>query len=266
MNHMLAVAAALALAGAAFAGGKSGASTSRVPLVCAHRGASAAAPENTLSAFRLAVELGADEVELDTSLTSDGVPVVLHDGTVDRTTDGTGVVETLPLAYIKKLDAGSWKDPKYKGEPMPTLDQVFTMKRRPFVNCEIKANTKDINKLVAAVVGLIEKRHLEKKVIISSFSGPVLERVHQVNPRIATGFLYSGKTPETLPVGITALHPMYPEVTAAFMEFAHSKGLEVNVWTVDDATEMKRLIALGVNSIITNKPDLMRQILNEQAK
>jgi glycerophosphoryl diester phosphodiesterase len=210
----------------------------------------------------------ANAVELDTQLTKDGVPVILHDGTVDRTTNGHGRVKDLTLAEIKKLDAGSWKSPAFKGEPLPTLESLFKMPHRPFLNVELKIGNPDddVVKLADTVVALIQRYHLEKKLIISSFSGPALERVHQRDPKIGTGLLYGGKTPEKLPEGITALHPMYPEVTADFMAFAKGKGLQVNVWTVDDPTEMRRLIALGVDSIITNVPAQMRDVLAAQKK
>ena len=238
------------------------------PYICAHRGASSGAPENTLAAFKLAVELGADAVELDTQLSKDGVPVILHDGAVDRTTNGHGKVRDLTLAEIKQLDAGSWKSPAFKGEPLPTLESLFRMPRCPFLNVEIKIGNADddVVKLVDTVVALIQRYHLQKKLIVSSFSGQALERVHARDPKIATGYLYGGKTPEKLPVGITALHPMYTEVTPEFMAFAKGKGLQVNVWTVDSAEEMRRLIALGVGSIITNVPAQMKDVLSGKAR
>ncbi|HEY3414032.1 MAG TPA: glycerophosphodiester phosphodiesterase [Armatimonadota bacterium] len=260
------IASAMIYAGAAFAAPQRATTKMYKPYICAHRGASSAAPENTLAAFKLAVELGAEAVELDTSLTSDGVPVVCHDGTVDRTTNGKGAIESMTYARIRKLDAGSWKDARFKGEHMPALEDVFRMKNRPYINIEIKAVVKDVNKLADTVVAMIERYGLEKSVIVSSFNGPALERVHLKNPAIATGFLYSGKTPDTLPNGITALHPMYPTVTRDFMAFAKGKGLEVNVWTVDDPAEMRRLIALGVDSIITNVPAVMKDVLSGQAR
>lgn len=247
----------------AFAAPKPTTAKMNQPYICAHRGASAAAPENTLSAFALAPRLGADAVELDTQLTKDGIPVILHDGNVDRTTNGHGRVKDLTLAEIRKLDAGSWKSPAFKGEPLPTLESLFKMPHRPFLNVELKIGNPDddVAKLADTVVALIQRYHLEKKLIISSFSGPALERVHERDPKIATGLLYGGKTPDALPKGISALHPMYPEVTADFMAFAKSKGLQVNVWTVDDPAEMRRLIALGVDSVITNVPGIMKDVL-----
>ena len=230
------------------------------PLICAHRGASAAAPENTLAAFVAARELGADSFELDVDLTSDGVPVLLHDGTLDRTTDGTGPVAKMTYAEVKRLDAGSWKDPKFAGEPLPTLEDALRTRGSLYVNIELKAGGGKIDEIAEKAVRLIEKYRAEKAVIISSFSREALEAVKRFNPRVRTGFLYFGKTPDTMPAGIDAVHPHFATVNAEYMEWARAKGYQVNVWTVNDPKEMTRLMDLGVDSIITDVPSVMHEV------
>lgn len=229
-------------------------------LICAHRGASAAAPENTLAAFRLARQLGADQFELDTTITAEGVPVVIHDGAVDRTTDGSGDITKMTLAEVQKLDAGSWKDAKYKGEPIPTLEAVFKEFKDYSINVEIKGGASTIVKTAERVVDLINKYNMADKVIISSFSTQALQRVLQLNPTLKTGFLYSGETPKDLIPGLAALHPYTATVTPEFAAWAKSQGYALNVWTVNDPKEMERLIALGVDSIITDVPDRMKAL------
>lgn len=230
------------------------------PYICAHRGASAVAPENTLAAFVAARELGADSFELDTTLTRDGVPILLHDNTLDRTTDGSGPVANLTLAEVRSLDAGSWKDPKYAGEPVPTLDDALRTRGALYVNIELKSAGDRMDALAETVVRLIEKHRAEKAVIISSFSREALEAVKRFNPAIRTGFLYFGDTPATMPLGIDAVHPHSATVDADYMAWARAKGYEVNVWTVNDPKEMARLMDLGVDSIITDVPDVMHKL------
>jgi glycerophosphoryl diester phosphodiesterase len=230
--------------------------------VCAHRGASAAAPENNLAAFRLAGELGADGYELDTTLTVDGKLVVIHDGAVDRTTDGAGSVGKMTLAAIRQFDAGSWKDPRFKGERIPTLEEALKARGKQYVNVELKVNEHGAQRLAEAAVAAIRACKAEKSVLICSFSPEALEAVHRIAPKLRTGFLYSGKTPEKLPEGITMVHPQSATVTPEYMQWAKAKGYAVNAWTVDDPDEMRRLIALGVDMIITNVPDRLRALLD----
>jgi glycerophosphoryl diester phosphodiesterase len=232
----------------------------RKPVICAHRGASAAAPENTVAAFRLAGELGADMFELDVSLTKDGGLVIMHDALVDRTTDGTGAVADLTLAEIRRLDAGSWKSPRFKGERVPTLDEVFTKRDGQMVNVEIKANVPNVRETAEKVAALIRKQGLQNNVVVSSFSASALARMHEIAPDIPTGFLFGGTIPDAFPPGITAVHPLHTVVDRRFVDWAHSNGWKVNPWTIDDPTEMRRLMDLGVDMIITNVPDILKRI------
>lgn len=152
---------------------------SRRPLIIAHRGASAVAPENTIAAFRRARELGGDGVELDVTLTRDHIPVVIHDDTVDRTTSGNGEVSRMTLSEMKELDAGAWKGSAYRGQSVPTLSEVLDAlldwlkpigtAKPGIVNVEIKSSALRASGIVGAVVSLVGNLGLEQSVILSSF-------------------------------------------------------------------------------------------------
>ncbi len=238
------------------------------PLVIAHRGASAYAPENTLAAFNLAFDMGADGVELDVTLSKDGVPVVIHDDTVDRTTNGHGHIKTMTLAEIQQLDA-SHKFDAYRGEKIPTLEQVLrAIGTRGIVNIELKSTTLQSDGVEAATLAVIEETGATERVLISSFNPFALYRMAQLDPRLPRGLLFAPDLPIYLrrawlrPLARPgALHPKSSMIDAAFVRWARRQGYRINTWTVDDPDEMRRLIALGVDGIISNKPDLLRQIV-----
>ena len=141
------------------------------PKIFAHRGASAYAPENTMAAFSLAVHQGADAIELDAKLSADGYVVVMHDDTVDRTTNGTGRVSSLSLAELQKLDAGSKFPPLFKSEKVPTLEEVYeTLGRKILINVELTNYSTPMDDLPDKVIALVKKFNLEERVLLSSFS------------------------------------------------------------------------------------------------
>ena len=239
-----------------------------------HRGASAYAPENTLASFNLAFDLGADGVELDVSLTKDGVPVVIHDDRVDRTTDGRGAIRDMTLAEIKRLDAGAKFDAKFRGEKILTLAEVLsTVGKRGIVNIELKSGKlANVGLETAAIAKVIEETGAVDRVIISSFNHFALHRMHDIDARLPIGFLYFNRVPisfpyaETRPLAHpTALHPRFVVVTPGFVQWARGKKYEINTWTVDEPEEMRRLIALGVDSIMTNQPDVLRRVSIDSA-
>ena len=243
------------------------------PLILAHRGASAYAPENTLAAFNLAFEMGAAGIELDARLTKDGVPVVIHDGSLERTTDGHGAIHALTLEEVKRLDAGIWFDSRFRGEKVLTLVQALTaIAGRGLVNVELKSVTLQTDGIEAAVVKAIEDTHTSDRVIVSSFNPFTLYRVSILNSRLPRGLLYSGDLPIYLrrawlrPLARpTALHPKWPLIDERYVAWARGKGYQINAWTVDDPDEMRRLVALGVDGIMTNKPDVLRRVLTGSA-
>ncbi len=240
------------------------------PLNLAHRGASGHAPQNTMAAFLLAAEMGADGIELDVHLSADVELVVIHDHTVDATTDGHGPVSALSLAELQQLDAGSRFDPRYAGERIPTLRQVFEeVGQRLLVNVEIKVAPGHHPPAVEReVVRLIEESGMIDRVLVSSFSPRSLRRVRHLNRAIPLGLLYSRPAPAKLPrllrrlrIPYDALHPHHSLVDARTIARARERGQRVNVWTVNEAEEMRRMCDLGVDGIITNYPDVLGDVL-----
>jgi glycerophosphoryl diester phosphodiesterase len=243
--------------------------TDRRPLVFGHRGASAVAPMNTLAAFKKAIELGADGVELDVQYTSDGKLVVIHDQTLEHSSDGTGRVVSHTLEEIQQFDAGSWFDPQFKGERIPTLGEVFdTIGDRILVNIELKSLTIPLSDgMDRDIVAFIRERNLFDQVIVSSFNPFALRRVKKKEPRIEIGLLYAPDMPTIYShaqlrpwIKPDALHPENIMVNEHYMEWARHKGYPVNVWTANDEDEMRRLIELGVNMIMTDYPDKLLSI------
>ena len=238
-------------------------------LVLAHRGASTVAPQNTLPAFEKAAELGADGIEFDVQRSADGVPVVIHDMTVDALTDGTGRVSEMTLAQLKELDAGSAFDPAFAGERIPTLDEVLAaVGDTLLLNIELKTYALRDTGLERAVLDLAQRYALGPRVLFSSFNPLVLRRVKRLSPGALVGLLHAPEWP--LPLRKAWLAPLFPHearhpahtmVDAAYMAWAHQRGYRVHTWTVDDVTEMQRLIRLGVDGIITNRPDRLLALL-----
>lgn len=237
----------------------------------AHRGASAAAPPNTLAAFEKAIELGADGIEFDVHLSADGVPVVIHDFSVDTTTDGSGHVASLSLAQLKELDAGSYFDPIFAGERIPTLDQVLEMVgSRLLLNIELKTLSLRDNGLERTVIAQVKRHGLDNdnRVLLSSFNPFSLRRAKKLAPHVPVGLLYAPDLP--LPLRRAwlapfigpheARHPEHTMVDAHYMAWARQHDYRVNTWTADTPDEMHRLISLGVDAIITNVPDVLHNI------
>ncbi|MBC8170911.1 MAG: glycerophosphodiester phosphodiesterase [Anaerolineae bacterium] len=223
-------------------------------IVFGHRGASAYAPQNTLPAFELAIVQGAAGIELDVHLSADRYPVVIHDFTVDHTTNGRGLVSGMPLIQLKTLDAGGRFDPKFAEISIPTLDEVFALVgQKLLINVEIKADTDGIEQIVADK--LVEFK-MQDRVIISSFNTEILQRFRAVLPEVAIGYLYMpGDAGVVFPV--EALHPYHEMITAEYMAQAAEQGVRVNTWTVNDPARAVELKRLGVNVIISDKPDVI---------
>ncbi len=238
------------------------------PFVVAHRGASGLAPENTLAAFRRALEIGAPAVECDVHLTADDVPIVIHDARVDRTTDGTGDVASLRLAELRALDAGRWFSPSYAGERLPTLDEVLTAsagRARVFVELKVGGGAALVDRALADV------QRCDAAVAIISFGPEEVRLVAERRPDLPLGFLVARKTVEERGVaeviekaaqlGAGFISPQEGSVDVSFVAAAHGTGLPVSVWTVDDPDRMRTLANLGVDAITTNQPDVALALL-----
>lgn len=238
------------------------------PLVVGHRGAQADAPMNTLAAFELALDQGADGIEFDVQLSKDGHPVILHDRTVDATTDGQGRVQDLMLSELRELDAGSWFSDTFIGVHVPTLDEVLdSFGHKMLCNIEIKAfslNTAQITEVVAAAIA---RHDLADHVLVSSFNPRALLQVRRHLPDVALGFLYARATPKVLRwlASRWHFHALHPEADLAeppLFQKAASKYM-VNVWTVNDATEARRFADLGAAMLITDHPGVIRRALGD---
>ncbi len=240
------------------------------PLVFGHRGARQAAPENTLAAFRRALEMGADGIELDVMLSADGVPVVIHDFTLERTTNGYGRVEEQTLDQLRELDAGGHFAPEFRGEPIPTLAEVLDALGGALrINIELKSTSRGDNGLETRVVELVRGRSLEGSIIFSSFNPLSLWRAKRLAPEVRRGLLYSRDMPFFLRrawaapfLGLDAAHPEAGMVDARYMRWAQGHGYRVNVWTVNEPPAMLRLMDLGVDALITDRPDVARSLVD----
>ncbi len=241
------------------------------PLNFAHQGASHEAPGNTLAAFLLAAELGADGIELDVQLTRDDKIVVIHDLTLEATTNGRGRVSDQTLAELKRLDAGSWFGPVFATQQIPTLQEVVeAVGHKLLLNIELKTARLGDDGLANAVVRLLEENHLLDRVVVSSFNPLAVWRVRRLNPWISVGLLYAPDSPLLLRrpwmrhlVRPDALHPYYSSVDAGYVQWARQRGYRVHTWTVDDRQEMERLLQAGTDIIITNRPDLLRHLVGD---
>jgi glycerophosphoryl diester phosphodiesterase len=231
------------------------------PIVIAHRGDKVNAPENTLSAFKLAAEMGADAVEFDVKLTSDGQVVILHDQTVDRTTNGIGNIASLTLSAASKLEANVQFPGQFPGEKIPTLDDVFeTVGRHLHMNVELTNYATPGDSLVFKVVEVIKKHGLQERVLFSSFLARNLRKASELLPVVPRGLLtisgllgFWGRT-----LGwrgdYYALHPYLTDVNPGMIDRVHASGKRINVWTVNAENDMKNMIGLGVDGIITDNP------------
>lgn len=240
------------------------------PLNIAHRGARDVAPENTLAAFQAALEASADGIELDVTRCATGEIIVLHDDTVDRTTDGSGPASALPFAALRELDAGGWFDARYAGERIPTLAEALdAMGGRLRINIEIKGRAWRSDGIEAEIAEMVRARGLAQTVIISSFNPWALARMKRAAPELACALLYAnltahldlGPTKARHLLRVEAVHPHLRLVTPLYIARAQRHGLRVNVWTVNEEIEMQRLIALGVDGLITDHPALLRRVL-----
>ncbi len=239
------------------------------PLIFAHRGACSVAPENTLPAFEAAIRLGADGVELDVQYSSDGGLVVFHNPTLEKTSTGRGRVTAHTLAELRELDAGSWFAPEFAGVRIPTLDEVLTLlKGRLLVNIELKALDLASRSLGPDVVQVVRRHDMADQVVLSSFNPFAIRAAKEAGPEIETALLLSPDLPGWMRWGLTrrysradGLHPELAMVDQAYMARAQRRGMPVRVWTVNEEADIRRMIGLGVDAIITDVPDVARKLL-----
>lgn len=239
----------------------------RGPLVLGHRGASADAPENTLAAFRLALEQGADGFELDVWRCATGEAVVTHDEDTRRVSGAPLRVPDAPLAELRALDVGAWKGEGFRGERMPLLAEVLDAFPRAVVNVELKSRGRDL-RLADAAARVVARAGAGGRVVVSSFDWRLLVAFRLAAPGVPVGLLFDGDSPWRLRLAValrllgpSAVHPDRRLVTPARVRAWHARGLAVNAWTVDDPAEARALAALGAAALITNVPERIRAAL-----
>lgn len=238
--------------------------------IVSHRGAAALAPENTLTAFQIAIDQGVDFVEADVRVTADGIPVLMHDLDVDRTTNGSGLLESLTLEQVKALDAGSWFDTQFAGEPVPTLND--------FVDLLVPAPTRAFIELkgewtpeqISAVVELMRANGLWNRVVFESFEVPNLEMLRLQAPEFATMLLTRELGDATLDMAIDlrvsaigARKQLFLE-DPAFVAHVREAGIGAMVYTLNTADQWERAVELGIDFIITDDPEALAEWRSQQ--
>jgi glycerophosphoryl diester phosphodiesterase len=241
------------------------------PTIFAHRGASAYAPENTLAAFKLAVEQKAPAIELDAKLSADGQIVVIHDQTVNRTTQGSGKVGKMSLAALRELDAGIRFNPDFKGEKIPTLEEVFeTVGKQVYINIELTNYTSTFDDLPEKAADMVKRFGLTSSVIFSSFNPIALLRAKRVVPETPIGLLalpgISGAWARSNLgnfIHYQALHPELSDATENLVQRIHRRLCRVHVYTINRVEDMRRLFAIKVDGIFTDDPLIALKVAEE---
>jgi glycerophosphoryl diester phosphodiesterase len=241
------------------------------PAIIAHRGASAYAPENTLAAFKLALEQGADAIELDAKLSADEQVAVIHDQTLDRTTPVSGRVRDFIMADMHKMDAGSHFDIAFRGEPIPNLDEVFkAVGQLTYIDVELTNYATPQDRLPEKVAELVKRNKLQQRVFFSSFFISNLKRIHRFLPEVPVGLLLTTGWKGPLSRFIASfilryqsLHPALSDASARLVKQTHRRGKPVFVYTVNQEKDMRRLFEIGVDGIFTADPILARTVLSK---
>lgn len=235
-----------------------------------HRGALASAPENTLPSFEEGLAQGADVLELDIHLSRDRELVVIHDFTVDRTTDGKGVVKDLTLAELTRLDAGSRFSPAFKNARIPLLREVLEWAQgRVWLAIEIKSDWITYDEVEAALVEQLHRSEMVDQVMVISFDHCCIKRVKDIEPHITTGALYNARLVDPLMVARSTradvLRPRWPFASLAEIRAAHAEGLAYAPWGPNDPLIWRQLVEMGVDALSADRPADLRAILGPRS-
>jgi len=244
------------------------------PIIIGHRGASKNVPEDTITAFELALKQGAEAFELDTMLSADRIPVVIHDQTVDRTTNGSGKVDQLSVKKLRTLNAGSNFSPEFANERIPLLEEVFTIfKNRALIIVELKNYQNPFDKLPEIVVEVAEKIDILDQLLFSSFIPFNLIRIRRLIPDARVALLCSSgikgifhRSKVFSWISPDYIHPHFKDISKSFIEKQHRMNRKVNAWTVNQYTDMVELIRYGIDGIITDDPKLAYKIKHGMKK
>ena len=239
--------------------------------VIAHRGASGSAPENTLAAFRRAVELGAGFIETDLQLSRDTRLVALHDPTLERTTNGSGKVSSATLAELRKLDAGGWfqgpaaEPGSFSGEPVPTIEEILAFGQEKDIGLFLEIKAPGASGAEHTLVGALRAADAVGRTVVLSFDPGLLAKVRQLDPLIVAGYLYEESFADAVRKAVAAgarqILPRADRITANLVEEAHRSDLKIVAWTVNARQKMKELMDLGVDGIITDYPQELVSLL-----
>lgn len=234
--------------------------------VIAHRGASGDAPENTMAAFRRAVEAGAEFIETDLQLSRDARLVAMHDDLLDRTTNGHGPISAKTLEELRQLDAGSWFSSEgFAGQRIPTLDEVLAFGREHDIGLYLEMKAPAVSGAEHTLVGALRESGEIVRTVVLSFDPGLLAQVRSFEPLIVTGYLCDKTTPDVVRQAIDAgarqLLPRADRITAELVERAHQGDLKVVTWTVNEPEQAKALVAAGVDGVITDYPGEMIALL-----
>lgn len=242
-------------------------------VVIAHRGASAYAPENTHSAFKLALEMQAEMIELDLLLSKDGVPVVIHEDNLERTTGIVGLVSNYTLDELRNFDTGSWFSEEFKQEPFPTLEEVLAYsKGKIAVNIEIKHESVTDSLeggIVEKALELVKNVEMEDEVIFSSFDYRVMDHLNKLAPDISKAILYeekqsNGLSPSQLVdlYNVDAFNCSHKELSQAWIDELNENKIPFFVYTINDEQLMERVMHSGAKGIFTDKPDILIKVVD----
>lgn len=240
--------------------------------IIAHRGASGHAPENTLAAFQMAVEMGAQFIETDLQMTRDMRIVAMHDATVNRTTNGRGKISKMSLAEMRGLDAGAWflsdDGRSFKGERVPMLDEILAFAQKADVPFYLELKPSETWGMELSVAGALQNSGEICRAVVISFDAGVLLAMRRAAPMVMMGLLAERPTSQTVvkavEMGARQVLPKADAVTPELVVAAKGQGLGVVAWTVNEPEEMRALMATGVDGIITDYPDRLKSILSEQ--
>jgi glycerophosphoryl diester phosphodiesterase len=240
----------------------------RKPWVIAHRGASGHAPENTMAAFERAVELGVVFIETDLHLTRDARFVAIHDESLERTTNGRGKVSDFTLAELRRLDTGLWYDRQYMGQRILTLEDILEFGRKRDVVFYLEVKYEAAWGMHHALVGALQKEQDAARTIVISFDASTIESVRKLDASIMTGLLIdegsqTDAVRKALDVGARQLCPHARLVTHEFVEQTHRADLLLATWTVDDPEEMRRVISVGADGVMTDFPDRLMAVVED---
>ena len=237
--------------------------------IFAHRGASGYVPENTLTAIKKAIEMKADGIEIDIQLTKDGKIVVIHDWKVDRTTTGRGFVYELDFGYIRSLDAGQWYTKDFIGEVVPTLEEVLDiLPNDMMLNIEIKDIARKHSNIEEKMLEVL-KKYPEKfnNIIVSSFHHDKIRKLQELEPKLKLALLTDSEFIEiekylsTNGLNSYSYHPEINLISKKDVDILHKKGIKIFVWKVNKEEDLDYLLSMEIDGVITNYPDIMRELL-----